>query len=82
MNEHTFHLSIYSPAKQLFDGEATRVTLPGTIGTFTILTHHAPIVASLKKGELSYVSGGNEQTLKIQGGFVEMSNGVVSVCVS
>lgn len=82
MNEHTFHLSILSPAKQLFDGEATRITLPGSAGSFTILAHHAPIVASLKKGEISYVASGNEQTMEIESGFVEMSNGVVSVCIS
>lgn len=82
MNEPTFHLMILSPAKRLFDGEATRITLPGTLGEFTILAHHAPIVASLRKGKLTYVSAGSEQTLEIESGFIEMSSGTVSVCVS
>lgn len=77
------HLSIVSPEKEIYDGEVISVTLPGVIGSFTILPQHAPIVSSLKEGKLSYVTEDNEeQTLDIQGGFVEMSNGAVSVCIS
>ena len=70
------HLSIVSPEKEIFDGEVNSVTLPGAMGSFTILPQHAPIVSSLKEGKLSYVTDDN------QGGFVEMSDGKVSVCVS
>ena len=77
------HLSIDSPEKEIFDGEVNSVTLPGAMGSFTILPQHAPIVSSLKEGKLSYVTDDNEEcTLDIQGGFVEMSDGKVSVCVS
>lgn len=77
------HLSIVSPEKEIFDGEVMRVTLPGVIGSFTILPQHAPIVSSLKEGKLSYVTEDNgECTLDIHGGFMEMSNGTVSVCIS
>lgn len=77
------HLSIVSPEKEIYDGEVISVTLPGVIGSFTILPQHAPIVSSLKEGKLSYVTEDNEeQTLDVQGGFVEMSNGAVSVCIS
>ena len=77
------HLSIVSPEKEIFDGGVNSVTLPGAMGSFTILPQHAPIVSSLKEGKLSYVTDDNEEcTLDIQGGFVEMSDGKVSVCVS
>ena len=78
------HLSVVSPEKVIYDGEVISVTLPGTIGSFTILPQHAPIISSLQAGKLSYVVAGNddEYTIDIQGGFVEMSNGVVSVCIS
>ncbi len=76
------HLSIVSPERELFDGEVTSVTFPGTIGLFTILPQHAPIVSSLIKGEILYISDGKESTLNIQDGFVELSNGIVSACVS
>ena len=76
------HLSIVSPEKSVFDGEVKIVTLPGTVGSFSILGH-APIVSSLKAGTLGYTTmDGEEHTLDIQGGFVEMSDGTASVCVS
>lgn len=75
-------LNIISPEKRLFEGEIERVNLPGTLGSFTILTHHAPIVSSLRQGTIVYLPmGGEEQSLVIKGGFVEMSDEVVDVCV-
>ena len=72
------HLSIVSPEKSIFDGDVKIVTLPGMIGSFSILPGHAPIVSSLKAGTLSYTTmEGEEHTMDIQGGFVEMSNGNV-----
>ena len=68
------HLSIVSPEKSIFDGDVKIVTLPGMIGSFSILPGHAPIVSSLKAGTLSYTT--------MEGGFVEMSDGTVSACVS
>lgn len=77
------HLSIVSPEKRIFDGEVKIVTLPGTIGSFSILPGHAPIVSSLQAGTLSYTTAeGEEHSMDIQGGFVEMSGGMVSACVS
>lgn len=75
------HLTIVSPEKELFNGEVERVTLPGTMGSFSILPQHAPIVSSLGPGTLVYVTGGEEHALDIQSGFVEMSNGKVAVCI-
>ena len=64
------HLSIVSPEKEIYNGEVNSVTLPGVIG-------------SLKEGKLSYVTEDNEEcTLDIEGGFVEMSDETVSVCIS
>ena len=44
------HLSIVSPEKSVFDGDVKIVTLPGTIGSCSILPGHAPIVSALKAG--------------------------------
>ncbi len=76
------HLTIVSPEKEIFDGEVNSVTLPGTMGSFTILPQHAPIVSSLKAGTVSFVTkNGEERSQEIHGGFIEMSNNDVSVCV-
>lgn len=77
------HLSIVSPEKEIYNGEVSSVTLPGTTGIFSILPQHAPIVSSLKEGKVAYVTAdGVEQTLDIHHGFVELSNGEATVCVS
>ena len=77
------HLSIVSPEKSIFDGDVKIVTLPGTVGSFSILPGHAPIVSSLQAGTLSYTTmEGEERTIDIQGGFVELSDGTVSACIS
>ena len=77
------HLSIVSPEKSIFDGDVKIVTLPGTVGSFSILPGHAPIVSSLQAGTLSYTTMEcEERTIDIQGGFVELSDGTVSACIS
>ena len=45
-------LEIVSPEKTIFSGEAKSVHLPGSEGHFQVLNNHAPIVSTLKKGEI------------------------------
>lgn len=79
----TVQLRVVSPEKVIYDGEVLRVTLPGTSGSFTILPHHAPIVSSLKPGKLIYFTPDEVgHGIDVNSGFVEMSDGVVSVCIS
>ena len=76
------HLDIVSPDKEIFNGEVDSVTLPGTLGSLTILQKPANIVSSLKAGVLSYVTkDGEEHVQDIHGGFVEMNDNKASVCV-
>lgn len=75
------HLNIVSPEKLIFDGDVDSVTLPATLGRFTILPNHAPIVSSLTQGRLTYLTEGEEQSIEVQGGVVDMSDNRVDVCV-
>ena len=75
------HLNIVSPEKLIFDGDVDSVTLPATLGRFTILPNHAPIVSSLTQGRLTYITEGEEQSIEVQGGVVDMSDNRVDVCV-
>ncbi|MDR1763237.1 MAG: ATP synthase F1 subunit epsilon [Dysgonamonadaceae bacterium] len=74
-------LEIISPEKTLYSGEAELVTLPGASGSFTILKDHAPIISVLTKGKLLYRNAGGDTELLIDGGFVEMKNNTIEVCV-
>lgn len=75
-------LDIISPEKTIFKGSVVSVTLPGTSGSFQILENHAPIISSLVKGKLSFVTNENELIeLLIEDGFMEMNNNKVTVCI-
>lgn len=82
-NMDGLELTIISPEKKLFQGEVRRVTLPGIMGSFTILPQHAPVVSSLQAGKVTYVKAdGTEETRQINGGFIEMNSNHVSVCIN
>lgn len=74
-------LHIVSPEGTLVEQTVSAVTLPGTVGPFEVLKNHAPIISSLEKGEIVYVSDGAEHRLPIASGFVEVRNNQVDVCV-
>lgn len=46
------HLEIVTPDKNLFTGEVDYVYCPGAHGSFGILNNHAPIIATLKSGQV------------------------------
>ena len=74
-------LEILTPDKKVFEGEATSVTLPGTMGFFEILNHHAPIISTLEDGKVTVRGSGSgkEEVYFIQGGVVECNHNKVVV---
>jgi F-type H+-transporting ATPase subunit epsilon len=65
-------VEILSPDKLIFEGEADSIQLPGKDGSLGILNNHAPIIASLKNGQVTVTSNGNNQTFDINGGVAEV----------
>ena len=87
-------LEIVSPEAQLFSGEIESITLPGASGSFQILNNHAPIVSTLKKGEIKLkgsfdndsaenlnVQNNKEASLEIQSGVIEMKKNKLIILV-
>ena len=75
-------LKIVSPERIEFDGEAESVLVPGTQGQFEILNDHAPIISTLQKGFIEYaVPNAGKLRMDILGGFVEVQQNEVSLCV-
>jgi len=66
------HLEIITPDKKIFDGEVTEASFPGANGSFQILNSHAPLVAALSKGPVSYTTKEGKQLLVVDGGVVEV----------
>jgi F-type H+-transporting ATPase subunit epsilon len=75
------NLEIVSPEKIIYSGKVESVTLPGSVSPFTILKRHAPVISELEKGVISYSIDGKIEKLTVNGGFVEMHENNVSVCI-
>ena len=75
-------VEIISPSSTLFSGQATSVTVPSKMGPFTLLEHHAAIVAILEAGKVSLTdSKGEHHEFDIKGGFTENHNNQLTICV-
>lgn len=74
-------LKIISAEDILFQGEVSSVTLPGTMGSFTVLHNHAFLISTLTPGLVTYKEDGVENSVEIGGGIVDVDNNVVSVCI-
>jgi F-type H+-transporting ATPase subunit epsilon len=79
MSEGLLHLKVVTPSRVVVEEDVDQVTLPGALGALGILPGHAPLLAALRIGELSYVKDPREYYLAIQWGFVEVAADVVTV---
>ncbi len=78
----TFQLDIVTPESNVFSGEVTSVTVPGTQGSFQVLVNHAPIISTLGKGRMKYVDAkGAESEYSVEDGVIEVLNNKAIVLV-
>ena len=70
----TFHFDLVSPEKMAFSGEVDQVDVPGVEGDFGVLAGHAPVVAAVRPGILTIISGGSKQKIIVLGGLAEISD--------
>jgi len=69
----TFHFDLVSPEKMAFSGEVDQVDIPGAEGDFGVLAGHAPVVATIRPGILTIITGGSKQKVIVLGGLAEVS---------
>lgn len=75
-------LEIISSHEVLFRGSVDSVTLPGELGSFTVLKNHASLISVLTKGKIVYHdSASGVKSFDIKGGLADVDNNVVAVCV-
>jgi F-type H+-transporting ATPase subunit epsilon len=70
----TFHFDLVSPEKLAFSGEVDQVDIPGAEGDFGVLAGHAPVVAVVRPGILTVITGSTHQKIIVLGGLAEMSD--------
>jgi F-type H+-transporting ATPase subunit epsilon len=69
----TFLLNLVSPENLLFANQVNQVDLPGVEGDFGVLAGHAPIVAVLRPGIVTAITGSVSDKFVVLGGLAEFS---------
>jgi F-type H+-transporting ATPase subunit epsilon len=73
-------VTVISPEKSVFDGEATAVVAPAHDGEVGILPRHAPFITLLGDGKLTVrQEGGSDMVFRVRGGLLQVLNDVVNV---
>jgi len=75
-------LTVLSPEKQILSAQVTLVELPGAKGRFEVLKGHCDLLSSLVEGQVRYVQDGVSRVIPVKGGFVEVKNDNIVVCVA
>ena len=70
----SFAFELVSPEKLVLSEQAMQVVVPGTEGYFTVMAHHAPVIAMIKPGVVEVtLESGDLRRLLVRGGFADVS---------
>jgi len=76
----TMHLDIVSAEHELFSGIAEVVVAPAVRGEVGIYPRHTQLITPLKPGEVRVIKqGGEEESIYVSGGILEVQPGVVTI---
>jgi len=67
-------LELATPTRMVVAAEVDEVVVPGSEGYFGVLPGHAPLLATLGTGELTYRVGRDEYHVALACGFAEVRN--------
>lgn len=67
------HLTIVSPAKAVFDGEASLVEIPGVEGDFGVLPGHAPFFSMIRPGVITVHRDSGNLRYFVSAGYADVS---------
>jgi F-type H+-transporting ATPase subunit epsilon len=73
------HVTVLSPERTVYEGEADKVVAPAFNGELAVLRGHAPMMALLGEGTLRVTLGGQTSTFRVAGGFLQVAKNVVTV---
>ena len=79
MADKTLKLEVITPEQIALQDVSTSVVVPGVDGELGIGPTHAPLLAGLKPGVITYKTASGTEKLVVSGGFIEISNNVISI---
>ena len=70
------HFELVTPEKLIRSEDVYMVTVPGAEGDFGVLEGHAPVMSTVRDGELAIVltQGAAPEMVNVRGGFAEVSD--------
>ncbi len=71
------HFELVTPERQVRSEDVYMVVVPGTEGDFGVLEGHAPLMSTVRDGDIAIYKAQNAtpETIRVEGGFAEV-NGV------
>jgi F-type H+-transporting ATPase subunit epsilon len=72
-------VSVISPEKVLYEGDAGSVVAPAFDGELGILSGHAPMITALGTGTLRVEGGAGNHRFSVAGGFLQVVDDQVRV---
>ncbi len=75
----TMHVDVVSAEGEIFSGTAEEVFIPAELGEIGVLPRHTPLISRLKPGEVRVKMSGEETSIFVSGGMVEVQPHVVTV---
>lgn len=75
-----FSLDIVTPDRVVLSEQAVSLVAPGVLGSFGVLTNHAPFMSELKVGEMRFTTEqGKEVQVAVSGGFIQVFENKITV---
>jgi F-type H+-transporting ATPase subunit epsilon len=75
----SLQVSVISPERTIFEGQAEQVVAPAWDGEVGILRGHAPMLVLLGEGEVRIRSAAQDQRFQIAGGFLQVADDHVTI---
>ncbi|MDP2684853.1 MAG: F0F1 ATP synthase subunit epsilon [bacterium] len=72
MSNKKLKFEITTPERVVYSYEIDEVIIPTMMGEIGVLPNHIPLVAILKAGELRVKKNGEEESIAVSGGFIEV----------
>ena len=71
----TYRFKILSPKTRVLDEDVVSIVAPGEAGYLGVLANHAPLISTMKEGEVKVVlANGGERRFRIASGILRVSH--------